>query len=109
MNIHYRDLIEQMELVDNLVVLFQDYNNKWFLMGETLGCSVEWDWKSDVRNGRNTSSVNFLCRERYPIRNVDISFVENYILGTLIKDLNKLTYAEINSMTYAEINKAIYN
>lgn len=71
-----RDLIEQFVVTDDLVIIFQDLNGLYWLMGETQGSQcLTWNFGTGDKAGSNETSIQFTCNERFPIREVDPSFI----------------------------------
>jgi len=79
MNLLNRDIFEQMVVDDTLLVCFLDFNDRLWLMGETYGCSVNWNSTTGAFKQNNEDSITFSCTERYPIRECFTPFFEYYI------------------------------
>jgi len=107
-NLDIRDNVEQLETLDNLVVVFKDYNNRYFLMGETFGCKAEWEQSTDTQRGRNSTSITFTCRERYPIRQLSEEFVNIYVKNIVnLRCFSDYDITQLNLLTVDELNELI--
>lgn len=81
-DIFKRDVIEEMKVVNDLVVIFKDKNQQYWLMGETLGCKLNtWNWSTGNSTGNNETTLQFTAVERYPIRSVDITLADVQLLA----------------------------
>lgn len=94
-NIVNRDLIEQFVVDDELVIVFLTNAGVYYLMGETNGCSVNWNFSTEVYKGKFGSSVQFTCIERYPIRIIDDVYLTYYLNCEGFRVSEFLSMAEI--------------
>lgn len=80
-----RDRIEEMVVNDDLVAIFKDKNGKWWLIGETSGVTINtWNFGTGDKAGNNETSIIFDNNERYPIREVDSTYVNQIITCALM-------------------------
>lgn len=96
MDVDTRDFIEQLVVSREAVFLVQDYNEIWWLIGETNGCTVDWTAQTDQRGGINKYGITATCRERYPVRTVDPLYVDTVVE---IKPLCAYDLAEFCELT----------
>lgn len=99
MNVIKRDVIEQMQVANDLVVIFRDKYGAYWLMGETQGCKLStWNLTSGNNTGSNETVIQFSCTERYPIRQVDINIADIELLA-----ICNLTWAEYCALNWTDL------
>jgi hypothetical protein len=97
-----RDLIEQLVVSDDIVVIFKDRNGIYWLMGETEGTNVNtWNFGTGSKSGLNETSLQMTCSERFPIREIDPSFI-NSITPTLLA-ICDLDWTEICANNWTDL------
>lgn len=108
MSIYNRDKFEQFVVCKDLVIIFQDNNGNWWLMGETNGCKVNFTAQTDtLTSGNNLFELTFICKERYPIRSVSQDYITEYIeiepLNLCEVDISELCLTDISELCGIEI------
>lgn len=107
MDIPHRDMIEQMVVAQDAIFVVLDRNSRYWLVGETLGCQIDWQAQTGQRSGVNQYSITATARERYPIRQLAQSYVDTYVnppvaIGTVcetdIDSLCGLTFEELKQL-----------
>lgn len=97
-----RDWIEQLSVSDDIVVVFRDKNGKYQLMGETNGCKVgTQNFTTGNSTGTNETTIQFTNSERYPIREVDIDFMNGG--GFDLLSVCDLSWAEFCSLSQNDV------
>lgn len=97
-----RDWAEQLSVSDDIVVVFKDKNGKYQLMGETNGCKVgTQNFTTGNSTGTNETSLQFITTERYPIREVDETFINGGAFDLLA--LCDLSQAECCALPWVTI------
>lgn len=96
-----RDWAEQLSVSDDIVVVFKDKNGKYWLMGETNGCKVgTQNFTTGNSTGTNETSLQFIATERYPIREVDETFINGGAFDLLaLCDLSQAEYCALPQTT----------
>lgn len=102
-----RDMFESLVVSRDLVIAFLDYNNIWWLMGESKGCSVNWNSSSDQKLGLNQSELIISCNERYPIRTIASTYTDLHlncekqtVCGMDWVDLCALSWVDVCALTW---------
>lgn len=76
----YRDAWEILSVVRDAVFAVCDYNDRWWLIGETNGCETGvWESGTDDVRGVSGDKLTFSCRERAPVRQLSQAFVDAYV------------------------------
>lgn len=77
-----RDTLEELINNDNLLLIYQDYNNLWWILGEDKGMKVaSYEMVTGAKGGDEIKySIELENSTKYRIRAVDSSFVNQYIL-----------------------------
>lgn len=97
-----RDLIEQFVVSDEIVIIFKDTNGLYWLMGETEGCqTLTWNFGTGDKAGQNETSIQLTCAERFPIREVDPSFINS--ITPILMAICDLTWTEICNNEWANL------
>jgi hypothetical protein len=70
------------ELLDSeTVIVYKDYNSKWFIMGLDFGCRVtSYEATSDKLPGINQYKINLDTTEKTPLRSITDNYVSTNIL-----------------------------
>lgn len=102
MDIEKRDSFEQLVVCKDPVFIFQDFNDNYWLIGESNGCRVDFNGKTDSHQGFNDFSLIISCNERYPIRQLSDEYISTYV-DVEIKTLCEYTMEEICDLTWTDI------
>lgn len=103
MTIESRDFLENLYTNDNIAIVFQDYNNQYFLMGEENGCRFIQSFKTGQFKSNQTYNCSFIGFERYPVRTVNSTFVNTFVV--YYKNISQYyTIAELDALTIQELN-----
>lgn len=101
--INSRDFIENLSTNDNIAVVFQDYNGKYFLVGEENGCRLSYEFQTQAFKGSQSLNCVFIGNERYPIRQVDETFVNTFVVVS--RNISQLyTVAELDALTLTDLD-----
>ncbi len=67
-------------MCNDLVVLFEDNNGLWWLLGETAGCRATFSGQTDALGGNNMFELVFTAKERYPIRAMAQAYIDDNLV-----------------------------
>lgn len=75
---YYRDKLEKIVVLEDLVIIFRDKNKRYWCMGETSGSQVQaWNFGTGIsKSGSNDTTLDINALERYPIREVDPNYID---------------------------------
>lgn len=99
MEIVKRDVFEQFVVARDTIFIVQDFNQNWWLLGETNGCIVEWEAGTDDYLGINGDKLTISCRERSPIRQVSQTFIDMWVEPTTNNSMCALTPSQMCALT----------
>ncbi len=102
MDILKRDAFERLSTARDSMFIVQDFNNNYWLLGETFGMNVDWTGKSDVIRASNEFALTCTSRERHPIKTVNADYIETFV-DIPLKTLCDYTFAEVCGFTFTQL------
>lgn len=108
MDILKRDNFERMSVAKDSMFIVSDYNGKYWLLGEEQGMDIDWSGKSDNLRALNDFSITITSRERTPIKEVSLEYIQQYV------DLDILTFceydfAELCDLSWLQLKQIPFN
>lgn len=102
-----RDTFEQMVLVRGVVFIIEDMNRRFWLVGESFGCTIQESATTDARGGIGGYTLTATAIERSPIREVTLEYVTNNVDITLP---NWFGYdsAYLQTLNYEQLIQLVY-
>lgn len=103
-----RDFIEQLVVSDDIVIIFKDKNGLYWLMGETEGSrTLSWNFGTGAKQGSNETSISMTCTERFPIREVDSSYINS--ITPIIMAICGMEWSEICANDWTDLCQQKWN
>ena len=108
MDVVKRDTFERLSTARDSMFIVQDFNDNYWLLGESKGMSVEWSGKSDFIRISNDFSLTFNSRERFPVKVINPEYINEFV-DIQIKTLCDYTFPEFCLLTFTQLKQIPFN
>lgn len=100
-----RDDVERVIHSNRVCFILEDYNGKFWLIGESFGCSVSTQLQTDSYNGDNNIKLTFTCRERWLPREMESGWVCTYISEAGQPCVSTFTFPQLQLITFPQLRE----